>query len=259
MSQTWVIKDTAPVDEASRTLNQTNILFTSDNKRGTYIGIFNTPGGDAVLSYGDIGDVAGMNMGSGDTSFVWGKEAFKTLEFDTAPTGELLTWLQKNADKYDPEYLTRESELTSVANAIREKGGTTDPLIYPDGFVTAIESIEAGGGADISPWRDIVTFSITPSEDLTGNIDFISSISSRTDMPNVFVLGQRATTSGPPYAQSMARINTWNSWQRLYYNYSSSTPTYPTLSMENGKFNVNIGTYKLEAGVPYWGVMLWCK
>ena len=151
MSQTWVIKDTAPVDEASRTLNQTYILFTSDNKRGTYIGIFNPPGVDAVLSYGDIGDVAGMDMGSGDTSFVWGKEAFKTLEFDTAPpTGELLAWLQKNADQQvGTEYLTNTAELTAVANAIREKGGTSEQLACPDGFVAAIQAIQTQTGVPL--------------------------------------------------------------------------------------------------------------
>ena len=150
MSQTWVIKDTAPVDEASRTLNQTYILFTSDNKRGTYIGIFNSPGVDAVLSYGDIGDVAGMDMGSGDTSFVWGKEAFKTLDFDTAPTGELLAWLQKNADKQgDTEYLTNTADLTAVANAIREKGGTSEQLACPDGFVSAIQAIQTQTGVPL--------------------------------------------------------------------------------------------------------------
>ena len=36
------------------------------------------------------------------------------------------------------EYLTNTTDLTAVANAIREKGGTTAPLVYPDGFVTAI-------------------------------------------------------------------------------------------------------------------------
>ena len=150
MSQTWVIKDTAPVDEASRTLNQTYILFTSDNKRGTYIGIFNPSGVDAVLSYGDIGDVAGMNMGSGDTSFVWGKEAFKTLEFDTAPTGELLAWLQKNADQQvGTEYLTNTADLTAVANAIREKGGTSEQLACPDGFVSAIQAIQTQTGVPL--------------------------------------------------------------------------------------------------------------
>ena len=101
MSETWVIKDTAPVDEASRTLNQTYILFTSDNKRGTYISISDPSGSSAVLAYGNIGDVAGMDIGSGDTAFTLGNEAFKTLIFDTAPTGALLVWLQKNADLQD--------------------------------------------------------------------------------------------------------------------------------------------------------------
>ena len=44
------------------------------------------------------------------------------------------------------EYLTNTTDLTSVANAIRTKGGTTDLLTYPDGFVTAIQAIQTGGG-----------------------------------------------------------------------------------------------------------------
>lgn len=44
------------------------------------------------------------------------------------------------------EYLTNTTDLTKVASAIREKGGTTDPLVYPDGFVTAIQAIQTGGG-----------------------------------------------------------------------------------------------------------------
>lgn len=48
------------------------------------------------------------------------------------------------------EYLTNTTDLTKVASAIREKGGTSDPLVYPDGFVTAIQAIEtgSGGGSD---------------------------------------------------------------------------------------------------------------
>ena len=44
------------------------------------------------------------------------------------------------------EYLTNTTDLTKVALAIREKGGTSAPLIYPDEFVTAIQAIETGGG-----------------------------------------------------------------------------------------------------------------
>ena len=42
------------------------------------------------------------------------------------------------------EYLTNTTDLTKVASAIRKKGGTTAQLIYPDGFVTAIQTIQTG-------------------------------------------------------------------------------------------------------------------
>ena len=150
-----------------------------------------------------------------------------------------------------------ESAKTSIATAIEGKGVAVPEGTLLDGMAPLIESIEAGGGADISPWADMVTFSITPAEDLTGDIDFTSFIPGRTSFPHIFILGQRATTSGSPYVQSMARISTWNTWSRLYYATSSSTGSYPTLSIVGGIFEVKIGTYKLEAGVPYWGVMLW--
>ena len=42
------------------------------------------------------------------------------------------------------EYLTNTAELTAVANAIREKGGTSEQLACPDGFVSAIQAIQTG-------------------------------------------------------------------------------------------------------------------
>ena len=42
------------------------------------------------------------------------------------------------------EYLTNTTDLTKVASAIREKGGTSASLVYPDGFVTAIQAIQIG-------------------------------------------------------------------------------------------------------------------
>ena len=72
-------------------------------------------------------------------------EAYRTLIFYTSPTGALLTWLQANADKQvDTEYLTRKSELMEVADAIRAKGGTSAQLVYPTGFVSAIQAIQTG-------------------------------------------------------------------------------------------------------------------
>ena len=42
------------------------------------------------------------------------------------------------------EYLTNTTDLTKVASAIREKGGTSDQLVYPNGFVMAIQAIQTG-------------------------------------------------------------------------------------------------------------------
>ncbi len=42
------------------------------------------------------------------------------------------------------ELLTNTTDLTKVASAIREKGGTSDSLVYPDGFVMAIQAIQTG-------------------------------------------------------------------------------------------------------------------
>ena len=38
-------------------------------------------------------------------------------------------------------YKVSSVDLKSVADAIRAKSGTSEPLVYPDGFVSAIESI----------------------------------------------------------------------------------------------------------------------
>ena len=45
-------------------------------------------------------------------------------------------------------YITNTEELTSIADAIREKGGTSAPLEYPEEYVSAIEAISGGGGDD---------------------------------------------------------------------------------------------------------------
>lgn len=43
------------------------------------------------------------------------------------------------------DYLVTDTELKSVADAIRTKGGTTEKLAFPTGFISAVESIPSGG------------------------------------------------------------------------------------------------------------------
>lgn len=41
-------------------------------------------------------------------------------------------------------YIAKATDLTAVADAIRTRGETSEPLVFPDGFVTAIENIQTG-------------------------------------------------------------------------------------------------------------------
>lgn len=46
------------------------------------------------------------------------------------------------------EYLVNSADLTAVADTIRAKGGTSDALAFPDGFVEAVQGIQAGAGGN---------------------------------------------------------------------------------------------------------------
>ena len=49
------------------------------------------------------------------------------------------------------EYQTTGADLTSVADAIRNRGGTSSPLLYPSGFVSAIAAIPSEGSTVVEP------------------------------------------------------------------------------------------------------------
>ena len=60
------------------------------------------------------------------------------------------------------DYLTTDTELKSIADAIRTKGGTSETLSYPDGFVSAIDNISSGGGETI--YRTLEGMAYTANE-----------------------------------------------------------------------------------------------
>lgn len=57
------------------------------------------------------------------------------------------------------------TDLTSIANAIRTKGGTSGQLAFPNGFVDAVEAIETSGGGYSAD--DIAATGITGNVELT--------------------------------------------------------------------------------------------
>lgn len=44
-------------------------------------------------------------------------------------------------------YIVQDTSLAAVADAIRAKAGGTEKLVFPAGFVEAVEGITGGGGA----------------------------------------------------------------------------------------------------------------
>ena len=79
------------------------------------------------------------------------------------------------------EYLTNTADLTAVADAIRAKGGTSAQLVYPAGFVSAIQAIQTGitpqlvvttsAGAAITATKGSKTVSGTAGADGTCTLD----------------------------------------------------------------------------------------
>ena len=63
-----------------------------------------------------------------------------------------------------------DADLTSVANAIRTKGGTSAALAFPADFVTAINAISGGGGGS-SGYELLASGSYTYSGSATGAIN----------------------------------------------------------------------------------------
>ena len=63
-------------------------------------------------------------------------------------------------------YVVKDTELTSVANAIRTKGGTNASLTFPNGFVSAIGNI-SGGGSSSNLSTAEVTLNLTPPAGIT--------------------------------------------------------------------------------------------
>lgn len=53
-------------------------------------------------------------------------------------------------------YLVTDSQLTSVADAIRAKTGQSGGLSFPSGMVSAVESISAGGGSVSTDGKDVI-------------------------------------------------------------------------------------------------------
>lgn len=80
----------------------------------------------------------------------WDNNAYRTIEITggtDVTNANVIAWLEANATQVLPRsdaYITTDTDLTSVANAIRTKGGTSASLVYPAGYVNAINALPVG-------------------------------------------------------------------------------------------------------------------
>ena len=96
MAETWVLNTTVTVPSSVF-----RVSFTSNGKNFT--GINRSGASPSYLSYtsfaGDTTDSTRVYQNGS-----WFNDAYRTLVFDTAPTGDMLTWLQANGQKQsEPE------------------------------------------------------------------------------------------------------------------------------------------------------------
>lgn len=131
------------------------------------------------------------------------------------------------------EYLTNDTDLKKVANAIRVKGGTSANLSYPDGFVSAIQAIPQTTkllASNIAINDGILTFSVDRQYYTEGICSFI--VIERVDTPIYkLVLWKNSN-----------HIDTYNSIKSASGGYSLGT-NYVTITSttDSVQFIVNTG------------------
>ena len=106
--ETWLINS-----EPSYYGFTTTINFVSNSTQYTFISFAFEPSnnGEYVLKYNY--NTVGTSPANQTHLWSWVDEAFRTITFETAPTGDLLTWLEANATKQTDE-LPAVVELTQA-------------------------------------------------------------------------------------------------------------------------------------------------
>lgn len=141
----------------------------------------------------------------------------------------------------DNSYISTGADMVSVANKIREKAGVSDGLVFPDGWIEAIEGIEAGGGT-ISGKKFIsgeITFSETPTSKITISHDSLGFRS----QPFVFLAASASAPSNNIGALISARCGSG-----VYVNSSKRFSLLSSISETINYYgNVNDTSFEIQS------------
>lgn len=120
------------------------------------------------------------------------------------------------------EYLVQGKSITAVADAIRERGGTTDPLSFPAGMAEAVRGIPSGEcGIDI-----VITSNVTNALDFgnvlasaSGSKQFVFAVKSYKGagpVPNQIIAGALKSGIGGSIRYRDGVYATMDGWNKLY-------------------------------------------
>ena len=78
------------------------------------------------------------------------------------------------------DYLVTDKDLILVADAIRTKSGTREPMAWPDGYKETVESIPSGGGGAKEPY-------VEETYDANGNLIDVNLVGYTVIRPYAFI------------------------------------------------------------------------
>lgn len=141
MAQTWVLNK--KIAKASGLLSDFNFKSNGQLFKGMDVQyVISTPPFYMLIQYTDPQTDDTVVVYNSSNTPAWTDEAYRTITFST-PTTNLIEWLQANATQ---QFLCSANDMYAAADAIRTKAGSTAALTFPDGFISAVNGIQTGGG-----------------------------------------------------------------------------------------------------------------
>lgn len=123
--------------------------------------------------------------------------------------------------------------LTAIANAIREKGGTSDPIAF-DAMANAIAAIEAGGGGS-GTGSGYATGTYTVASDITIGMGISKALKIDTGLSEVkfFAFTRNQKVSNPSNYELISGIWVYNNGDYYGIRYQKSTSSNTAMYSQN--------------------------
>lgn len=153
--------------------------------------------------------------------------------------------------------------LTKIANAIREKGGTSASLSFPDAMATAIAAIKAGGGGLPDGITALNYGTFTLSSDTDSDYRITHGLGVKPNFYFIVTTGAFYTADGNGYTFLRFYVQkTYKKGNSNYAGYGNNVYVYSATSLTSAIYadseatttNITIpgsAMYKLKGGTTY--------